>query len=147
MQFGSYQNVEFNLKTQKIMKVCMPILGESALKKELLAPDFYKAQHYNIIDIDTDQSSIYSLSDTSAIYLTMDEIKKLEIEAIITPNLRPMAAKILFENEIEVYKASASLVEENISLLKRGLLKDFTESMIESKSSCSSDGCSSCSGC
>ncbi len=127
------------------MKVCLPILGESSLKKELLANDFYKAQFYVIYDLEDDSSSMYSLTDSNSIYLSMSEIKKLDIGAIITPNLRPMAAKILFENEIEVYKASASLIEENISLLKRGLLKDFSQAMIENKSSCSSDGCSSCS--
>ncbi|MCW3787732.1 NifB/NifX family molybdenum-iron cluster-binding protein [Plebeiibacterium sediminum] len=127
------------------MKVCLPVLGDSALKKELLANDFYKAQHYAIYDMLDKSTTIFSLADTDAIYLSMSEIKKLGIGIVITPNLRPMAAKILFDNEIEVYKASASLVEENISLLKRSLLKDFTESMIENKGGCSSDGCSSCS--
>jgi len=127
------------------MKICLPILGDSALKKELLANDFYKAQHYAIYDMADSSTTIYSLTDSESIYLSMSEIKKLDIKIIITPNLRPMAAKILFENEIEVYKANASLVEENISMLKRGLLKDFTQAMIENKSSCSSDGCSSCS--
>ncbi len=127
------------------MKVCLPVLGDSALKKELLANDFYKAQYYAIYDMLDKSTTIFSLAETDSIYLSMNEIKKLEIGIIITPNLRPMAAKILFDNEIEVYKASASLVEENISLLKRSLLKDFTEAMIENKSGCSPDGCSSCS--
>ncbi len=127
------------------MKVCLPVLGDSALKKELLANDFYKAQYYAIYDMLDNSTTIFSLADTDAIYLSMSEIKKLEIGIIITPNLRPMAAKILFDNEIEVYKASASLVEENISLMKRSLLNDFTEAMIENKGGCSSDGCSSCS--
>ncbi len=127
------------------MKICLPVLGDSALKKELLADDFYKAKYYAIYDMLEKTTTIFSLADSDAIYLSMSEIKKLGIGIIITPNLRPMAAKILFDNEIEVYKANASLVEENISLLKRSLLKDFTEAMIESKNSCSSDGCSSCS--
>ncbi len=127
------------------MKVCVPILGESNLKKELVAPNFYKAQYYCIYDTESEQSRIFALNDSNSIYLSMSEIKKLEINSIITPNLRPMAAKILFENEIEVYKASSSMVDENIALLKRGLLRDFTEAMIESKNSCSSDSCSSCS--
>jgi predicted Fe-Mo cluster-binding NifX family protein len=127
------------------MKICLPIMGESNLKKELLANDFYKAQYYCIYDMDKDSSEVFAINDSNSIYLSMTEIKKLEIGAIITPNLRPMAAKILFENEIEVYKASASLVEENISLFKRNLLNDFTQAMIENASSCSSGSCSSCS--
>ncbi len=128
------------------MKVCIPVLGDSGLKKELLANDFYKANHYTIYDLSNDQSDIYTLDSEKTVYLNMGEMHKMEIKAIITPNLRPMAAKILFENEIEVYQSTSSVVEENISLLKRGLLKDFTESMIEQRgSSCSSGSCSSCS--
>ncbi len=127
------------------MKVCIPVLGDSELKKELLASDFYKANHYVIYDLSNDQSDIYTLESDTTVYLSMEEMHKMEIKAIITPNLRPMAAKILFENEIEVYKSTSSVVEENISLFKRGLLRDFTESMIESGSSCSSGSCSSCS--
>ncbi|WP_143525088.1 NifB/NifX family molybdenum-iron cluster-binding protein [Labilibacter marinus] len=127
------------------MKVCLPIMGETSLKKELLAGDFYKAQHYCIYDMKNNSSSIYSLNDANSIYMSISEIKKLEIQAIITPNLRPMAAKILFENEIEVYQAGGNVVDENIDHLKRGLLRDFTEAMIESKKDCSPDACSSCS--
>ncbi len=127
------------------MKVCLPILGEGDLKKALMAFDFYKTQHYCIYDMDTDESTIYSLAESDSIYLTMSEIKKMEIQAIITPNLRPMAAKILFENEIEVYKAAGAEVLENISLYKRGFLKDFTAAMVEEPKGCASGSCSSCS--
>ena len=127
------------------MKVCLPLMGDSNLKKELVAGDFYKAQHYCIYDLKTQESTIYSLTDSNSIYMSISEIKKLGIEAIITPNLRPMAAKILFENEIEVYKAGGNVVQENIDHLKRGLLRDFTAAMVESAKSCSSDSCSSCS--
>lgn len=127
------------------MKVCLPILGEKGLRKELLANDFYKAMHYYIIDIDSGKSEVYTLDTSNSIYLSMSELKKMEIKAIITPNLRPMAAKILFENEIEVYQSAGNLANENLDLLKRGLLKDYTEAMIEQKSSCSPDSCSSCS--
>jgi len=137
--------LSINLYKLTIMKICLPILGESGLKKELMANDFYKAQHYYIFDLDNSQSNVYVLDDRNTLYLSIGDLKKMEIEAIITPNLRPMAAKILFENEIEVYKASSSEVQENLDLYKRGLLKDFTASMIEQKSSCSSDSCSSCS--
>ncbi|WP_282037770.1 NifB/NifX family molybdenum-iron cluster-binding protein [Saccharicrinis aurantiacus] len=127
------------------MKLCIPILGEKGLSKELLANDFYKANHYCITDISKNSSEVYTLDTSNTIYLSMSELKKLEIKAIITPNLRPMAAKILFENEIEVYQSLGNVVEENINFFKKGTLKDFTEAMIEQKSSCSSDSCSSCS--
>ncbi len=127
------------------MKACLPIMGDSALTKELMANDFYKAQHYCIFDLDTEEYSLYSLTDSDSIYMSMSEIKKLDIQIIITPNLRPMAAKILFENEIEVYQAVGSVVSENIDHYKRGLLRDFTATMIESKKDCSPDACSSCS--
>ena len=126
------------------MKVCLPIMGDTNLKKELVAGDFYKAQYYCILDIDTKESSVYSLNDYDSIYLSISEIKKLGIEAIITPNLRLMAAKILFENEIEVYKATAPTVNENMDLFKKGMLRDFTAAMIEQQNSCSPDACSSC---
>ncbi|MGQ1787129.1 MULTISPECIES: NifB/NifX family molybdenum-iron cluster-binding protein [unclassified Saccharicrinis] len=127
------------------MKACLPIMGDTNLKKELVANDFYKAQHYCIYDFETNSSSIYSLTDTNTIYMSISEIKKLDIQIIITPNLRPMAAKILFENEIEVYKAVSNVVGENIDHYNRGLLRDFTAAMIESKQDCSPDACSSCS--
>ena len=131
------------------MKVCLPIMGNSGLKKQLLASDFYKAQHYCIYDLSNGSSFVYSLNDENSIYLSISEIKKLDIQAVITPNLRAMAAKILFENEIEVYRAGGNILTENIDHLKRGLLRDFTLTMIESKNECSPDACSSCSssGC
>ncbi len=88
------------------MKVCLPILGDEGPNKERLANDFYKAQHYCIYDLEVNSSQIFSLDETHTVYLSMSELKNMEIQAIITPNLRPMAAKILFENEIEVYKAA-----------------------------------------
>lgn len=127
------------------MKVCLPILGDSSLKKELVANDFYKAHYYCIYDLDTESSSVFSLNDSNSIYLSISDIKKQDIQIIITPNLRPMAAKILFENEIEVYKSSGTIVKENISLYKRSLLNDFTLAMIENQKDCSSNTCSSCS--
>jgi len=127
------------------MKVCLPILGDSYLKKELMADDFYKAQYYCIYDLDTESSSIYSLNDSNSIYLSISEIKKQDIQIIITPNLRSMAAKILFKNEIEVYKSAGNIVTENISLYKRNILNDFSLALIESKNNCSPDSCSSCS--
>ncbi|GAF05653.1 hypothetical protein [Saccharicrinis fermentans] len=127
------------------MKACIPIMGNNTLQKERVANDFYKAQHYCIYDFDTDASVIYSLSDTNTIYMSLSEIKKQGIQIIITPNLRPMAAKILFENEIEVYKAVGNVTKENIDHYKRGLLQDFTETMIESKKDCASQSCASCS--
>lgn len=127
------------------MKVCLPILGDGGKEKELLANDFYKAQHYCIHNLKDNNFQIYSLNKTNSVYLSMSEMKKMGIQAIITPNLRPMAAKILFENEIEVYKAEGAEVKENISLYKKDVLKDFDATMVEQKSSCSSDSCSSCS--
>lgn len=127
------------------MKLCIPILGEKGLSKELLANDFYKANYYCIADISNNSSEVYTLDTANSIYLSMSELKRLEIKAIITPNLRPMAAKILFENEIEVYQSLGNVVEENMNFFKKGRLKDFTEAMIEQKSSCSPDSCSSCS--
>ncbi len=127
------------------MKVCLPILGDSELKKELMASDFYKAKYYCLYDVEKDETEVFSLDDSDSIYLSMSEIKKQEIQVIITPNLRPMAAKILFENEIEVYKAGGSEVGENISLYKRGFLRDFSLAMIEEPKGCASGSCSSCS--
>ncbi|WP_321287011.1 hypothetical protein [uncultured Sunxiuqinia sp.] len=128
------------------MKVCIPVMGQSSQLTHFLADDFYKANFYCLVDMNSDQTAYFSKSDLMERFgldLRKDDGEGA-IKAIISPNVRPMAYKILHDNEITVYRPNSNLVEENIDRLKRGELALYDPADVENASSCGSS-CSSCS--
>ncbi|MGQ8337573.1 hypothetical protein ACUNWD_13575 [Sunxiuqinia sp. A32] len=127
------------------MKICVPVLGHQNNGRYFMANDFYKANLYCLYNLETDEVEYFSKSELMTRFgldLRMpgsDEI----ISAIISPNVRPMAYKILHDNQVAIFKPTSNLVQENIELLKEGKLSLFEPRDIES-SSCGSS-CSSCS--
>jgi predicted Fe-Mo cluster-binding NifX family protein len=127
------------------MKICIPVMGQNAKLVYFLANDFYKANYYCLYDLERSEPEYFSKSELMTRFgLDLrkgggDDV----IGAIISPNVRPMAYKILHDNKIDVYRPASNLVEENIALLKKGDLPLYDPAIIEN-SSCGSS-CSSCS--
>ncbi len=128
------------------MKVCIPVMGQNARLMCLLANDFYKADYYCLYDLQRDETEFFSKSDLMTRFGL--DLRKRDgedtISAIISPNMRPMAYKILRDNQITVYRPESNLLEENIERLQRGVLLPYDPADIENASSCSTS-CSSCS--
>lgn len=128
------------------MKICIPVMGQNARLVHFLANDFYKANYYCLYHLENGDMEYFSKSDLMARFGL--DLRKGggddAIGAIISPNVRPMAYKILHDNEIIVYRPMSNLVDENIELLKSGELPLYAIADIENPSSCGSS-CSSCS--
>ncbi len=127
------------------MKVCLPILGSTNKGEYYLANDFYKAKFYCLYNIESDEKETFSKNELMLRFgLDLRLPGQTEvINAIISPNMRPMAYKILHDNNILVYLSSGNLVEENIELLKKKELSLF-DPMLATPASCGSS-CDSCS--
>jgi predicted Fe-Mo cluster-binding NifX family protein len=128
------------------MKVCIPVMGQNARLMCLLANDFYKADYYCLYDLLRDETEYFSKSDLMVRFGL--DLRKQDgedtISAIISPNMRPMAYKILRDNQITVFRPESNLLEENIERLQRGLLLPYDPANIENTSSCGTS-CSACS--
>jgi len=128
------------------MKVCIPVMGQNARLMCLLANDFYKADYYCLYDLHCDEMEHFSKSDLMSRFgldLRKGDGEEL-ISAIISPNMRPMAYKILRDNQITVYRPESNLLEENIERLQRGVLSPYDPADVEDALSCGAS-CSSCS--
>lgn len=127
------------------MKICIPVMGQNAKLVHFLANDFYKANDYCLYDLVNDKTEYFSKAELMARFGL--DLRKGggddAIGAIISPNMRPMAYKILHDNQIAVYRSLGNLVDENVSLLKKGDLPLYDPNDADS-SSCGSS-CSSCS--
>lgn len=128
------------------MKICMPIIGKNAALVNILADDFYKANFYCVHDVAKGDSEIFSKPELMSRF-GLDLRKGGEddiVKAIISPNVRPMALKILKDNDIKVFRPNSKLVDENIQLYKESVLEEHDIYSVEDPSSCGLS-CSSCS--
>ena len=129
------------------MKICIPVIGKNVALVNLLAEDFYKANFYCVHDVDVDQNEVLSKEELM-IRFGLDLRKggaNDVIEAIISPNIRPMAYKILADNEIKVFRPLGNLVDENIRHFKELDLLEHDPNSVEQPMGCSSSSCKSCS--
>lgn len=129
-----------------MMKICIPVMGQNARLVHFLANDFYKANYYCLYHLESDEMTYFSKSELMTRFGL--DLRKGDgedgIGAIISPNVRPMAYKILHDNRIQVYRPVSNLVDENIERLKKQELPFYDPKDIENPSACGSS-CSSCS--
>jgi len=128
------------------MKICMPVIGRNAALVNVLADDFYKANFYCVHDVVKGDSEIFDKSELMARF-GLDLRKGEEedvVKAIISPNVRPMAFKILKDNEIKVFRPNSKFVDENIQFYKDAALVEHDIHSVENPVSCGLT-CSSCS--
>ena len=128
------------------MKICIPVIGKNAALVNLMADDFYKANFYCVYDEDSNLKEV--LSKEELITLFGLDLRKSSngsaIRAIISPNVRPLAYKILVDHGIGVFHPTGKCVDENIRLFTEKLLGEYDASGVEELRGCAS-GCSSCS--
>ena len=108
------------------MKICMPIIGKNAALVNVMADDFYKANFYCVHDLERGDNEVFSKSELM-LRFGLDLRKGGEddvVKAIISPNVRPMAFKILKDNDIKVYQPNGKEVDVNIRLYKDELLHE-----------------------
>ena len=128
------------------MKICMPIIGKNAALVNILADDFYKANFYCVHDVVKGDNEIFSKPELMSRF-GLDLRKGREddiVKAIISPNVRPMAFKILKDNDIKVFRPNSKLVDENIQYYKESVLEEHDIYSVEDPASCGLS-CSSCS--
>lgn len=129
------------------MKICIPVIGKNVALVNLLADDFYKANFYCVHDVHANQHEVFSkteLMDRFGLDLRQGSEEDV-VKAIISPNVRPMAYKILVDNAIKVFKPQGKLVDENIRLFKENRLDEHDLASVDGPSGCGASSCSSCS--
>lgn len=128
------------------MKICMPIIGKNPALVNVLADDFYKANFYCVHDLEKNDNEVFSKSELMFRF-GLDLRKGGEddiVKAIISPNVRPMAFKILKDNDIKVFQPNGKEVDVNIRLYKDELLHEHDIHSVEEPAGCGLT-CSSCS--
>lgn len=128
------------------MKICIPIIGKNPALANILADDFYKANFYCVHNLQNGTNEVFSKSDLT-LRFGLDLRKGGDddiVKAIITPNVRPMAFKILKDNGIKIYQPNGKLGDVNIKLYHDGLLHEHNILTVEDPASCGLS-CSSCS--
>ena len=130
------------------MKICIPVVGRNLALGNLMADDFYKANFYCVYDLGAEQNEVFTKEELMNRF-GLDFKKGGEddvVEAIISPNIRPMAFKILVDNQIKVFRPLGNQVDENIRLFKEHELDEHDVYSVERSGGCgSSSSCSSCS--
>ncbi len=129
------------------MKIGYPALGTNEKEKIMLSTDFTACDLIGIYDNDSDKIEL-THKDELDISIT-DWVKQNNIDAIISPDIKAMALKVLKGNGIKVYQAEGSFLSLNIILLRSEMLPEFSAAQLASESSGSCGSCSSCSstGC
>ncbi len=129
------------------MKICIPIVGGKAGFVNLMADDFYKANFYCIYDTGMENNEIFTKEElvTRFGFDFKQGDEKDAVKAIISPNIRPMAFKILVDNDIKVFRPLGNMVDENIRLFIKHELDEHDVYSVERSSGCGSGSCSSCS--
>lgn len=126
------------------MKIGYPAAGKDE-QRMFFSKDF----------VECGQIGIYNLEDNSIALTQKEEIKmgllqwlkENNIEAIVTPELAPMALNVFREENIKVYKSHGTLLQLNIELFKTGELELLSFGTVKEGTSCNSGSCSSCSSC
>ena len=130
------------------MKICIPVIGKDTVLANQIDDDFYKANFYCVFDPDSGFKEVLTKDELTAAFgidlLKADQSDR--IKAVISPNIRTMAYKILSDNGIKVLKPLGKYVDENILLFKYRQLKEHGVDSVEVSKGCNSE-CNNCSSC
>lgn len=126
------------------MRVMLPVAGKET-GKEKIARGFHNARFVCIYDSD---SKVFEWKETAKISANpgdlTNELKRLQINAIISGYIPPMVLQIFTRNGFSVLKARGSNVHENIGFFTRNQLESFTSKAARELWGCDT-GCNSCS--
>nr|WP_319571834.1 hypothetical protein [uncultured Draconibacterium sp.] len=126
------------------MRVLLPVAGEET-GSEKIARGFHNAKLVCIYD---SESKAFEWKETSEISpnpgdLT-HELKRLQINTIISGYIPPMVLQIFTRNGFSVLKARGRSVQKNISFFTQNQLESFTSQAARELWGCQSS-CNSCS--
>lgn len=125
------------------MKVIVPV-QKMQTEAYYIANSFREAKYLAIYNTVTASICYVAPSDFGEDHVDFSySLKNAGITAIITHTLSSMALGLFKKAGFTVYKAKASDVSENITLLKQNALAPFTRSNVTQKTGCNSL-CGSC---
>jgi molecular chaperone DnaK (HSP70) len=85
-----------------------------------------ETKEFTVIDNQQNLASPHGAGVQAAMYIVDSEAK-----ALITGNLGPKAAQIIYSSEIKVYQSSAQTVKEAIKLFEQGKLEELENANVE----------------
>ncbi|HYA12091.1 MAG TPA: NifB/NifX family molybdenum-iron cluster-binding protein [Thermodesulfovibrionales bacterium] len=110
------------------MKVCFPVAEVNGIESEVYG-HFGSAPSFVIVETDTGKITIVNNRDQEHAHGACNPLKKLNnqhVDAIVVGGIGMGALNVLNQSGIKVLQAQAPTVRENIALLKKGGLPEFT---------------------
>ncbi len=110
------------------MKICFPVLSNNGLESEIYG-HFGSAPSFVIIETDSNKITTINNSDQHHAHGTCNPLKAFDnqkIDAVVVSGIGGGALNKLKLHGIRVYQAKAKTVKENIDLLKKKNLPEFT---------------------
>lgn len=122
--------------------LCIPASYNTLENGYTLAGKFNGATHYCMVNL---SENTYDFVKSNTIYTLFNRDLALAssgIRSVICGHVAPMALKVLYDNDIEVYEPIGDDILKNIALYRTGELNYYNLSNVP-QPSCSSD-CTSC---
>lgn len=110
------------------MKICFPVIGNEGVRSKVYN-HFGSAPHFIIYDTEKDEIQSVVNDDQHHAHGACNPIKALGgyvVDAIVVGGIGQGALIKLTQAGVKVFKASASTIEENLSLFKAKLLPEYT---------------------
>ena len=110
------------------MKVCFPVAEVNGIESEVYG-HFGSAPTFVIVETDTSKITTVNNKDQEHAQGACNPLKKLNnehVDAIVVGGIGMGALNVLNQSGIKVFQAQAPTVRENIDLLKKGSLPEFT---------------------
>jgi predicted Fe-Mo cluster-binding NifX family protein len=110
------------------MKVCFPVAEVNGIESEVYG-HFGSAPTFVIVETDTSEITTVNNKDQEHAHGACNPLKKLNnqhVDALVVAGIGMGALNVLNQSGIKVFQAQAPTVRENIDLLKKSSLPEFT---------------------
>jgi predicted Fe-Mo cluster-binding NifX family protein len=110
------------------MKVCFPVAEVNGIESEVYG-HFGSAPTFVIVETDTSEITTVNNKDQEHEHGACNPLKKLNnqhVDALVVAGIGMGALNVLNQSGIKVFQAQALTVRENIALLKKSSLPEFT---------------------
>lgn len=110
------------------MKIAVSATGKTM--ESQIDQRFGRATSFIIVETETMDyeaiDNLATLSSGGAGISSAQSVAEKDVKAVITGNVGPNAMNVLKAASIEIYKAAASTVKENVELFKKGVLEKIS---------------------
>ncbi|MDD4188921.1 MAG: NifB/NifX family molybdenum-iron cluster-binding protein [Eubacteriales bacterium] len=110
------------------MKIAVSATGKTM--ESQIDQRFGRAASFIIVETETMDyeaiDNLATLSSGGAGISSAQSVAEKDVKAVITGNVGPNAMNVLKAASIEIYKAAASTVKENVELFKKGVLEKIS---------------------